>query len=79
MDTSQISEHMPVLGTDDQQVGLVDHLDGDAIKLTKNDSGDGQHHWIPLSWVSQIDEHVHIDRSAADAMSGWMDSSPSGN
>ncbi|MEJ7763812.1 MAG: DUF2171 domain-containing protein [Thermomicrobiales bacterium] len=79
MDTSQITEHMPILASDDQQVGVVDHLDGDAIKLTKNDSADGQHHWIPLSWVSRVDEHVHIDRPAADATSGWMNSSPSGN
>ena len=68
-----IVEHMPVLGSDGTQIGTVDHLDGtDRIKLTKNDSPDGQHHFIPLSWVERVDTHVHLKRSATDARTGWM-------
>ena len=76
MDGGKIKEHMPVIGADGQQLGKVDHLDGGAIKLTKNDSPDGQHHWIPMSWVTQVDEHVHISHSSQDAMREWMASSP---
>ena len=39
-----------------QHVGTVDHLDGDNyIKLTKKDSSDQQHRWIPTSWVARAD------------------------
>ena len=38
-----IKEHMEVIGADGVHVGTVDHLDGDRIKLTKADSGQGSH------------------------------------
>ncbi len=69
---TSIVEHMPVLGSDGTHVGTVDHMDGtDRIKLTKSDSADGQHHYIPLSWVDRVDTHVHLKRSAAQAQSEW--------
>ena len=68
----QIVEHMDVIGSDGQKVGVVDHLDGtDRIKLTKNASPDGQHHFIPLAWIERVDQHVHLKRTAADAQSAW--------
>lgn len=71
-DTSQIKEHMPVIGSDGQTIGKVDHLDGpDTIKLTKNDSPDGQHHNIPTSWIARVDEHVHLNKTAKDVMASW--------
>ncbi len=36
-----VGEHMDVVGSDDQPVGTVDHVRGDRIILTKNDSPDG--------------------------------------
>ena len=39
-----IKEHMEVIGADGVHVGTVDHIDGDRIKLTKKDSGEGSHH-----------------------------------
>ena len=75
---SQIKEHMPVVGSDGGQFTTVDHLDGDHIKLTKKDSPDGQHHWIPQSWVTRVDEHVHIDRPGPQAMREWLSSKPEG-
>ena len=42
-DLSQIKEHMEVIGADGVHVGTVDHVDGNRIKLTKNDSGEGRH------------------------------------
>ncbi|HMC92498.1 MAG TPA: DUF2171 domain-containing protein, partial [Allosphingosinicella sp.] len=38
-----IREHMEVIGADGAHVGTVDHVDGDRIKLTKADSGQGSH------------------------------------
>ncbi len=66
----RIKEHMPVVGSDDEQVGLVDHLDqGNSIKLTKDEHG--QHHWIPMEWVTRVDETVRIDRPGQQARQEW--------
>lgn len=67
-ETSQIKEHMDVISSDRKTVGKVDHLDGpEKIKLTKQSSPDGQHHhFIPVSWVDHVDQHVHLNKSGAD-------------
>ena len=56
-DASAIREHMDVIGADGVHVGTVDAVEGDRIKLTKADSDDGRHHFIPTDWVDHIDEH----------------------
>ena len=67
-----IKPHMPVVGSNDQQVGLVDHLEGrDLIKLVKDDRG--QHHYIPLEWVTSVDDKVHVDRAADEVRRQWQD------
>jgi hypothetical protein len=38
-----IKEHMEVIGADGVHVGTVDKLEGNRIKLTKKDSGEGSH------------------------------------
>ncbi len=64
---SKIQEHMDVISSDGKMVGKVDHLDGtDKIKLTKQSSPDGQHHhFISLSWVDHVDQHVHLNKTGA--------------
>jgi hypothetical protein len=59
-------------------VGTVDHLDGDRwIKLTKGDSVDGNHHWIPIDWVERIDNRtVFLNKSLIEFQDGLIDSSP---
>lgn len=65
-----IKPHMPVVCSEDGQFAVVDHLEGhDYIKLTKDESG--QHHYIPLTWVTSVDDKVHIDRPGKQAMSEW--------
>ena len=72
MDASRIAEHMAVIASDGTQIGTVDHMDGpDKIKLAKNTSTDGQHHYVPLAWVDHIDTHVHLNRAAADVRANW--------
>ena len=70
---SQIKEHMDVISSDKKTVGKVDHLEGtDKIKLTRQSSPDGQHHhFIPVSWVDHVDQHVHLNKSGADVTSHW--------
>lgn len=73
---NMISEHMPVVCSNSGQFGTVDGVEGDFIKLTKDDQG--QHHWIPMSWVTNVDDKVHVDRPGQQAMREWMSSPPSG-
>jgi hypothetical protein len=55
MDASKIKEHMDVVGSDDQHVGTVDHVEGERIKLTRKDpNAKGEHHYIDLSMVSSV-------------------------
>lgn len=58
-DTSNIREHMEIIGADGVHVGTVDGIEGDRIKLTKNDSGQGahkgHHHYIPASLVAEVE------------------------
>jgi hypothetical protein len=71
----QIKEHMDVVGSDTNKFGTVDHLDsGETIKLTKD--GEGNHHWIPLAWVTRVDERVHLDRPGHQAANEWSDTPP---
>lgn len=63
----RIVPHMQVIAADGTPIGTVDHLDGpDRIKLAKSTSPDGQHHFVPLTWVDHVDAHVHLNRSLAE-------------
>lgn len=68
-----IQNGMEVIASCGNRIGKVDHLDGDdSIKLMKHDSqADGQHHWIPTSWVDHVDEHVHLNVNSQEAMNRW--------
>lgn len=72
INTDAIREHMPVICSNGNQFATVDHLDGNSIKLTKDEQG--QHHWIPFDWVTRVDEHVHVDRPGEQAMKDWSTS-----
>jgi hypothetical protein len=69
----KIREHMEVLGSDGQHVGVVDGLEGeDRIKLTKQDpEANGLHHFIPMDWVDHVDAHVHLKKSSHEAKREW--------
>ena len=64
-DRHDIREHMEVVGSDGLHIGTVDHVDGDRIKLTRKDSPDGAHHYVPLSNVVRTDGKVHLATTAA--------------
>lgn len=59
VDANSINEHDDVIGADGVHVGTVDHVEGNRIKLTKRDSGEGghegHHHFIPLSLVAEVE------------------------
>ena len=72
---SLIKPDMPVVCSNHGQFAVVDHLEGrDHIKLAKDASG--QHHYIPLTWVTSVDDKVHVNRPGAQAMREWTTTPP---
>jgi hypothetical protein len=69
---SDITEHMDVYASCGTKIGKVDHVEGTSIKLTKNDSPDGQHHRIPMSWVAKVHDHIHLNKDHKEVESQWQ-------
>ena len=66
----QVKPGMPVVCSENGQFAVVDHPEGkDSIKLKKDKTG--KHHFIPVSWVTTVDEKVHIDRPGDQATQEW--------
>jgi hypothetical protein len=72
--TFQIEEHMEVVGSDGQHVGEVDRVEGDRLKLTREDSNaGGVHHYLNLTTVAGVeDDRVVLNCSAAEARGQWQ-------
>ena len=69
---TSIQEHMEVIASCGARIGKVDHVEGNIIKLTKNDpQAGGVHHFIPLEWVARVDSHIHLNKNSQDAMREW--------
>jgi len=66
-----IKERMDVIASCGKKIGVVDHVEGKAIKLTKGDSADGMHHFIPTEWVDHVDSHVHLKKNSMETQAGW--------
>jgi hypothetical protein len=69
---ADIREHQGVYASCGTKVGKVDRVEGDFIKLTKDDSPDGRHHRIPLSWVAKVHDHIHLDRDHKAVQGEWQ-------
>lgn len=58
-DISQIREHMEVIAADGSHLGTVDRVEGERIKLTRKDSGEGSHkghhHFVSTALVAEIE------------------------
>ena len=64
-----VREHMEVIGADGVHVGTVDRVEGDRIKLTKKDSGEGSHrghhHFISRGLVATVEgDQVRLSANA---------------
>lgn len=71
---SKVKEHMEVIGADGVHVGTVDKIEGNRIKLTKKDSGEGHHkghhHFIDGGLVADIEGNkVRLSANGAVAFS----------
>jgi hypothetical protein len=73
IDRSRIKEHMEVIGADGAHVGTVDRIDGERIKLTRQDSGEGahkgHHHYVSLGLVADVEgNRVRLSANGAVAV-----------
>jgi len=72
----EIKEHMEVIGADGVHVGTVDKLEGNRIKLTRKDSGEGphkgHHHYIDRGLVAGV-EGNKVRLSATGAVAVTME------
>ncbi len=73
--SSQIREHMEVVGSDGGHVGKVDKVMGEEIELAKFDMGSGlKHHMIPVSWVEQVeDDKICLNMTKDAAKAAWRE------
>jgi hypothetical protein len=73
---TEIKEHMEVIGADGVHVGTVDRVEGNRIKLTKRDSGEGSHkghhHFIDKGFVAGV-EGNKVRLSAVGAVAVTME------
>ena len=68
---TQIREDMEVVDAKGEHVGTVDRCEGGQIKLTRNGSADGEHHFIPLGQVDNVEgETVMLRGSRGDQAFG---------
>ena len=73
---TDIKGHMEVIGADSAHVGTVDKVEGNRIKLTKKDSGEGthkgHHHYIDRGLVAGV-EGNKVRLSATGAVAVTME------
>jgi hypothetical protein len=75
INATQIKPNTPVVCSNNGQFAVVDHMAGtENIKLMKDDKG--VHHYIPLKWVTKVDDKIHVDRPGAQAMRDWSKTAP---
>ena len=68
-----IQHHMSVRGLDGEDVGSVDRVEGDYLKV---EGGDGNPHWIPDGYVMRVEQYVHLNVNADEVQAVWRDDDP---
>ena len=69
MSIDQVREGMEVIGADGVHLGTVDRIEGDRIKLTRADSGqgshEGHHHFLAGGLVAEVEgEQVRLSANS---------------
>ena len=67
--SNDVREGMEVIGADGVHIGTVDRIEGDRIKLTKKDSGqgghEGHHHFLSKGLVAEVEgDKVRLSANA---------------
>lgn len=71
---TEVKDHTQVVASCGTHVGIVDHLEGERIKLAKSDpESNGQHHYIPLNWVEKVDDNkVILLKNSKEVFAEWQ-------
>jgi len=69
MSRDDIREGMEVIGADGVHVGTIDRIEGERIKLTKADSGEGSHeghhHYLSRGLIAEVEgDKVRLSANA---------------
>ncbi|MFC4170113.1 DUF2171 domain-containing protein [Teichococcus aestuarii] len=75
IEQGEVQDHMPVVGSDGQAFGVVDRVEGDYIKLARNDpTAGGRHRYLPRSTVAGLEGGVvRLSMPAAQAADACVD------
>lgn len=65
-----IKPNTKVMCSKNVQLGVIEGANGsDSLRLKPDATGVS--HFIPLSWVTRVDDTVHLDRPGDQAMREW--------
>jgi hypothetical protein len=68
VEIDKIREKMAVVDARGNHLGTVARVeDNREIRLTRTDSHDGLHHYIPLDWVQAVDGSVRLRQGSLKA------------
>ncbi|HVM36892.1 MAG TPA: DUF2171 domain-containing protein [Sphingomicrobium sp.] len=77
----EIREHMQVIGADGVRLGTVDKIEGERIKLTRQDSGlahTDHHHYIPSGLIAGVEGDAVRLSANADVAAALFEEEESG-
>ena len=77
----EIREHMQVIGADGVKLGTVDRVEGERIKLIREDSGvahHDHHHFLPRGLVAEVEGDVVRLSANADVAAALFEEEESG-
>lgn len=67
----RIARNMQVFTADGEYIGLVRDTGSVDFELERGGSGEAGLERIPAEWVDRVDQHVHLNRTGAEAVAGW--------
>ena len=68
----RLAKDMEVVGSDGQHIGVIDHVDGDMLKLKRLDpASGGRHHLIAVTSVASVGTQVIMKTTAQDVIARW--------
>ena len=77
----EIREHMHVIGADGVKLGTVDKVEGERIKLIREDSGvahHDHHHFLPRGLVAEVEGDTVRLSANADVAAALFEEEESG-
>jgi len=70
-----VRDGLQVLGSDGGMIGQVDSIEQDRLRIHSTAQPSG-HYYIPSHWVDRVDDHVHLNVTAAIARERWEAAGP---